>query len=337
MPYRYTFQDAIDSTAFQDVAGVSTSGAEFKSLLNEAQRRLLKRGSWYDTEQVMSFCLTGCYITWPRFVGTVIGIRFCGRIGNIVNNHWSFNQGSLGYHHHADFRSNVIVEDAGTAPCYNDISQSAAGATGKLIRYYVVNNQDYGKTLTLYGRQFGAQPLQELLNGATVNGLTLTAANPFATAANYVTKIDSIVRQPTVGMGYLYEYDPVANTMRDLAAFEPGETHPRYRRSLIKNIEQANVKPDSNGVKWTNIEALVKLEFIPVKTPRDFLMIDDLDALVFMIQAIKYEKAGDTVNAELCIKKAIRELNFDLQNKLPDATTVVRVKAVTGRRIFNPI
>src|ERR1035437_2484499 len=114
----------------------------------------------------------------------------------------------IGAHdHHSDFHSDVVLEDAGTAPCYNDVS----GTSGKLIRYNVVQAADIGKKITLFGKRYGAQPLQENdpISGLLVNGLTISAANPYGTDATMVTQIDAITREATVGMAYLYEYDPV--------------------------------------------------------------------------------------------------------------------------------
>ena len=90
------------------------------------------------------------------------------------------------------------------------------------------------------------------------------------------------------------------------------------------------------GICWTNIDALVKVEFVPVQNDVDFLMIDNFDALKFMIQAINAEEANDEQTALVKITKAIQELNFELRNKNLDGQTSVFVNAVSGRGIINP-
>jgi hypothetical protein len=327
MPFRFQLSDARNDLGIKSISGVCGSSAQLAQYVNEAQRRLMRRGNWYDTEWVVSFCVSGNIIAWPRWVGSVNGIRFGkGRPGQLFNNNYSF----VGPHlRHSGFHCDTVIEDANMGPCANEVS----GTAGKLIRYYVVNPADVGKTITLYGSQYGAQPLQDSTGAA---GLSLTAANPYGASTTLVTRIDSVVRQATIGMAYLYEFDPTANTLRDLAAFEPGETNPRIRRSIIHNKPYNRDQADANGICWTTMEALIKLEFIPVVNDRDFLMIDNLDAIKFMIQAIKAEEANDEQTAELKISKAIRELNFDLRDKNGDDQMPIRVNSVLGSRIRNP-
>lgn len=336
MPFQYTLGDARNSRPLKNISGVCSTSDQFRDLINESIRRLLKRGDWWGTTQVVEFCVNGCHITWPRWVGTVEGVRFGEhRAGHVFNNWYRF----VGpHHHHMGWRSDAVLEDAGTAPCYNEISATDPTApAGKLIRYNVVKPADLGKKITLFGRQFGAQPLQEQdANLVWQPGLTIAAATPFGTNATLITKIDGITREATQGMSYLYEYDPVTQVVRDLARFDPNETNPRYRRSCIVNAHHARSHKDLNGICWRNVEALIKFQFIEVVNDRDFLLIDDFDALKFMIQAIKKEEAGFTAEAEALILKAIRELNFTDREKLPDDTTPVRVQALQGHRITNP-
>jgi hypothetical protein len=332
MPFQFTVADAKNSGALKSIAGVCSNSNAFLDLVNEVIRRLLKRGDWFGTTQVVEFCTTGCNITWPRWVGTIEGVRFGhSKPGHVFNNWYRF----IGAHHrHSDFNSDVVLEDAGTAPCYNDVS----GTTGKLIRYNVVQAADLGKKITLFGKRYGGQPLQENdpVTGLVVNGLTIAAANPYGTDATMVTQIEAITREATVGMAYLYEYDPVTQVVRDLARFDPNETNPRYRRSCIANAIHAHAHRDSNGVCWRQVEALIKLEFQAVVNDRDFLLIDDFDAIKLGIQAVKLEEANDDSQAEVKWLKAIRELNFRDRDKLPDDSTPVRVIAMDGHRIHNP-
>lgn len=331
MPFEFTLGDARISRPLKNIAGVCGGSDQFRDLVNESTRRLLKRGDWYGSTQVVEFCVTGCNITWPRWVGTIEGVRFGEhRAGHVFNNWYRF----IGPHqHHMGWRSDAVLEDAGTAPTFNDVSAD----TGKLIRYNVVKSNDLGKKITLFGKQLGAQPLQEQdANSVWIPGLSIAAANPFGTNATMVTGIEAITREATEGMSYLYEYDPVTQALRMLARFDPNETNPRYRRSCITNTHFANCHRDANGIQWRRIEAIIKFAYIPVVNDRDFLLIDDFDALKFMIQAIRAEEASDNTTAEQFILKAVRELNFRDREKLPDDTTPVRVQSMQGSCIRNP-
>jgi hypothetical protein len=208
-----------------------------------------------------------------------------------------------------------------------------SGNTGKFIRYHVVKAEDYGKTITIYGKQYGGQPLQQLVNGVTENGLTITATNPMAQTTTLVTKIDSVVRQATVGMTYLYEYDPATTKLRMLAIYEPSETNPRYRRMAIPNAGNC-CRADENGERRWQIEALVKLQFIPVVAEGDFLLISNFDALAMAIQSIKARRANDLALARESMKDAIECLNFELRNKSPSDQLAVRVNIMGSNSIL---
>lgn len=329
--YKFQLIDAQADIGLQNISGVCPTSPQFTQYVNEGIRRLLRRGDWFDTEWVISLCVSGSIIAWPRWVGAIRGLRFGrGRPGQLFNNNYSF----VGPHHrHSAWHTDCVIEDAASGPTASEVS----GTAGKYIRYYVVNNQDVGATIQIFGSAYGGQPLQEAVNGAMVNGQTITAGVPFGSTGGLVTRIDAVKRSPTSGMAYLYEYDPVANTLRDLAWYEPGDTNPRIRRSIIRNRPLNCSQPDANGICWANIEALIKLEFVPVANPRDYLMIDNFDAIKFMIQAIRAEEQGDEQMAEIKITKAIRELNFDLRDKNSDDQIPVRVQSVMGRRITNPV
>lgn len=351
--YELTVQDAIDDIGIQQVSGLCGGSPEWYALLNEAEKSLCIRGGWFDLQRRIHFCLSGCHLIWPDFVGTVLGIRFNGGLGLMQNQWYSFVNNDMGQNLNAAYgfgsgygdgftqswggvgnwagRFGCIVEDAGTKPCYNEIT----GTTGKYIRYQVAKSQDIGKTLRIFGKQYGGEPLQELdADGNWVMGVTITAASPFGSTSMLVTEIDAVTREETQGMGRLYEYDPVTNLMRDLAVYKPYETNPRYRASRIVNRPTGG-KKDDNGVCWTSVEALVKLKFLPLKHARDFLPISNLRAVKLAFQAVKLEQAGNDQAAAVKWALAIDELALELEDQQPKKQIPVRVNL--GRTLASPI
>jgi hypothetical protein len=281
--YRYQLQDSKSDIGIRNVSSTCSNTAEFADLINRVTRRLMKRGSWWGLEQVVKLCVYGCDIVWPRYVATVLGLRTCAGQMDIRNNWYKI----LGPTCHVnDWYSNLQMFDVGTAPTFSAIS----GNTGKLLRYHIVNVNDYGKTITFYGKQYGGQLLQETLSdGSVVDGLTLVASSPINQTTVLVTQINQVTRQATVGPAYVYEYDPATTLLRMLAAYEPNETNPQYRRSRIQNFTALPANTDSNGVRSNTVEALVKLEYFPVVNDRDFLLIDDFDSLALGNQALKFD------------------------------------------------
>lgn len=333
MPYTYTLQTAKES-ALKNIAGVCADSEQFIEYVNEAQRRLMRRGNWFDTDQVVKLCIYNGCITWPRYVSTVLGVRFSCMDDNIqIRNNWFAILGPRTCSWHGS--DLVTMRDAGTGPTYNDIT----GEDGKIIRAYIEKQADIGKTIKIFGINAATNlPLQEKdANGDWVDGITLTLAKTPAASTVLVRKITSVIKERTQGNVFLYEYDSTTGLMRDLALYEPSETNPRYRKSKIHNFcSVPSPCQESDGVRNRSMEALVKLEFIPVVVDSDWLYVDNFDALKLSIQAIRLEEANDDEAAEGKWIKAIRELNFDLRNKTPGAQTTVRIRPV-GQRITSPI
>jgi len=323
-------KNARESLALKAISGQCSNSNEFVAVLNEAMRRLDRRGNFFNTDQLMEFCVYNGCITWPRMVGTVLGIRPCGSQSLDIRNSW-YN--IIGPRNCNNFHSAWVMKDHGTAPCYNDIT----GDSGKYLRVYPTKREDVGKTISFFGIDGNGQPLQEKVGNIWRRGVTLTIQAPYVQSNMLVKRIDSVVKQITQSNILLYQYDPVTETQQDMAVYEPSETNPNYRRSIIDgfcNLPGSNNK--INGVKWKKVEVLVKLQFVECLADEDFLAIDCLDAIKFMIQCIRSEEAGDLQKAEIFKLKAIEELNFESRDKNPGNQTVVRINPI-GRYLANPI
>lgn len=323
--------DAQNDLGIQEVSSNCSDSPKFLYQLNAVTRQLLKRGAWYGTEVLMQFCVQGCDIVFPRHVGTVVGARTCCGQSNITNNWYSIvGPGSCC----GVFDGNAQLVDNGQSPIYNQVS----GTEGKQIAYHVVKQADVGKTIKIYGFQYGGQPLQEKVDGVWEDGVTVTAAMAGGATlpqmtTQLVTKITHIVRQPTSGMTYLYEYGPDANgtnALRDLAVYEPTETNPMYRRMRLVNPLSVPSWTDDYGRVMRKLDIMAKLAFIPLVNDFDFLLIDNLDALRMGIQALRADEAGDFEKGEIYWNKACRDLNFEDRQSTPTNQVAVKVRTGSG-------
>lgn len=352
MAFKYQLRD-LRASAVRVIAGVCPDSVTFVQMANEVQRRLMKRGNWYDTEWLVRLCVYNRCITWPRYVGTVLGTRTCNGMVGSVKNRWfdviggaysmpkSFGGGTFGPDGYGLFDSPFILVDGNPAPTYNTVS----GTTGKYLRYYVKYQNDIGKTITIYGKKYGGEPLMhfDTADNTWKPGLILTAAAPYATSAVLVTEIHSVVREATQGEARLYEYDATTDLLRDLALYEPNETNPRYRTSVITNWCDLMGCKETTTVDGTEyqrdratIEILCKLEHFDLVNDYDFLLIDDFDAFKLGFQAIKLEEMNEDQAAEIKWQKAVRELNFTLEDKNPDSQIPVAINVVNGPTIYSP-
>jgi hypothetical protein len=79
----------------------------------------------------------------------------------------------------------------------------------------------------------------------------------------------------------------------------------------------------SVGCCQMEVEALVKIKFIPVKYDDDVMLIDNEAAVVNMIMAQRMKESGDLANARAYEGDAFRELNFQMKDYFPDENFVV--------------
>lgn len=331
MSYEITLGDARADIGIRNISGVCASSDEFAAQVNTVTRRLMRRGSWYKTEVLMRVCMESCRIVWPRQVGTVMGLRFCGGDIYLKNNWWAI----AGYHN-CGWSGGVVMRDDDTAPCYREIT----GNDGKYIRWNVVKRNDVGKTLRLYGFAYGGQPLQEKnAAGLWIPGITIIAAAPYAITTTLVTRITNVkIPEPLEGMSYLFQVDKDNGDLLDLAAYQPGETSPAYRVSRLANSCSIGSKTDAYGRHIRQAEALVKLQYVPALVDEDFLMLDNLDALKLGIQSLRFEEQNNDTAAQIKLALAIKELNMELRDRNPGAQTVVRVNSMSAHgTLCNPI
>lgn len=330
--YTLTLGDARNDSSIRAVSRFCNDSDAFADDVNTVTRRLLRRGSWFGTEQLMRICFEGCRIVWPREVSTVEGLRFC-RSGMIqLRNAWWAIAGPAP----RGWCGNVVMRDDNLSPTYREITDN----DGKFIKWHIVKIRDVGKTLRLYGFQYGGQPLQEKnAAGEWIPGITLTATQAGVQTTIAVTKITSVkIPTPLEGMSYLYQVDQVTSDMIDLAAYQPGETSPSYRTSRINPINSICAHEDQYGRQIRQAEALVKLAYIPARVDEDFILVSNIDALALGISALNLERANDDDGAEIKLVKAIRELNAELREKLPNDQTVVMVNSISSNYpICNPV
>jgi len=321
--YTLTLGDVRNDQLIRDVSGCCHDSNLFAAQVNAVTRRLMRRGGWWQTEVLMDICFPGCRVVWPRQVGTVLGVRFCRHGALQIKNNWWAVYGYKGCNDRWGGRwtSDAVMRDDDTAPCFNEIT----GNTGMYLRWNVVKRPDVGKTMRVFGTQYGGQPLQERdANNNWIPGITITAAAPYAQTSVLVTKITSIIIEGGMqGMSYLYQVDPSSGDLLMLGEYQPGETNPSYRVSHIENVCSICAKKDAYGREMRYGTALVKLAFIPALTDDDWVLLSNLDALRLGIQALRLEQANDDVQAEIKWRKSIAELNMEIRDRDPALQTVV--------------
>lgn len=324
-----TFKDVKDSS-IANVAGYCTDSQEFAFLVNDACRRLLRRGDWVGTVQPIHMCAKRGCLVMPRYVQSIRKINVCNvplTMGNLwynfINNR-DLCHPRWGWHSACD--AGGLLTAQGQTSTYQDIM-----ADGRVIRAYITAIEDVGKVIRFFGVDNGNQPLRcDNLNGTWSDGAPLALGWPYTTLSlpynpnSYVRRIDRVTKDVTQGQVLVYAYDAVNNMLEDIAIYDPGETTPTYARYQL-NVGRIGC---SNTLSLTaccnttvsSIVALVKLRFIPAKFDTDLVIVDNLDALKDMVQSVKLREAGDPDASFKMEASAVRELQRDLEDNYPDDT-----------------
>lgn len=318
-----TLLDTQRSPGIKRVIGVCNTSQDATDLINEAARRLMRRGDWFDTAVPIFVCVYNGCLVMPRYVQQVRRINFCNREIPVKNGWFEFLAYNQSYCGWGTWLSSWLGQQCGiTQQASTSVFQDVMG-DGRTIRAYARCAADIGKTMTIYGLDNNGQPLVTLntTTGAITQGALLTIASPFGSTASFVRRIDYIVRDPTTMMTDVYAYNSVTNLLEDIAHYEPSETTPTYTRYRL-NIPwpacgSGTVQPNCCGTK-RGVVMLVKLRWIEAQQPNDLVLVPDVDALKLMIMSIVAEDSRDRNSARAFEKDAIEVLNRTLEDNSPD-------------------
>jgi hypothetical protein len=148
----------------------------------------------------------------------------------------------------------------------------------------------------------------------------LLAQSPGTVSTNIFSVVTDVqLNEDRDGQCWLYSlapaYDPVASDKVMLANYQYFEKHPSYARYYIGGIVTGS---DGDGCTTTTVDVMAKHDFIPVVKDNDYLVIGNLDALEFMIQALeKYRNAVNQAQVQEAMAfeaLAIKELDAELDH-----------------------
>jgi len=297
--------------------------------VNSAQRRLLyareaREEGWFGTWAEVAFNVsqTEPYITLPREIARLEAINVCN-VPVPVRNQWyeylAFGDGRMpkdnvwrtnnGILTNAYTRNNVVTSvDMTNSPQY--------------IVAYITDAQDVGKRTLIAGSDASGNPIYSLDVTNNVAGTFLTFTSPSVSTAMVISSIYGIQKDVTVGEVRYYQHDPNTGDEILLLTMAPGETTASYRRYYLHNLPRTCCAADTlsggccvaNNPSTTIIQvtALAKLDLIPVQVPTDYLLFQNLEAIIEECQSIRYSEMDEPTALQMSAgrhKMAIGMLN----------------------------
>lgn len=322
-------------SSLKAIAGACPTSQGFVDLVNEATRRIMRRGDWVGTVCPVYLCVRSGCIVFPRYVGQVRKINICNQTIPVQNMWGSFIQyedprwGSGanwwgGNSFGAWLGQGVKLTQKYRTPVFQDIM-----GDGRYVRAYPTARKDVGKTITIFGVDNNGQVLRtrDSSDDTWSDGWNLTLAAPFASTSAYVRRIDRLLLPDDLQQEVrLYAYNVADTVLEEIGTYEPGDENPSFERYSLSALNCGSCGCES----LKSVVALVKLKYVPARVDNDLVLVENLDALKFMIQCIKAEEANDRDTARGYEADAIRELNLELRDQMPEDETPVSINCFSG-------
>lgn len=322
---RTTLLDA-KNEGLPSAIGACPGDARFLLRLNTAQRRLLKRGKYWGTFSRYRLCVTEGCVSLPPQIAALESVAVCGRPLRLHDQWFEFLENGLGIQ---QVQSSGIggccgagsgcIDDAkyrGRYPTFADVT----GVDKKLLLICDLN-ADVGVDVLVMGYDENNNWIRTVQGGVMSDGKIITLAqSPGTVSINNIFSIITDIQLPVRdGQCWLYSlappYDPGTSDKVMLGNYQYFETRPSYARYYIGGILSGS---NGDGCNLTTVDVMAKHDFIPAVKDNDYLVIGNLDALEFMIQALeKYRNAvsqtqvGEAVAFE---KLAEHELDKELDH-----------------------
>jgi hypothetical protein len=279
--------------------------------INEAQRRLIESGKWKGTYGKFTLCATNGCIAWPRQIETIETVAVCSNPGTVRNGWFEFVESGYGLMSNKDNIGYQLL-DRGESPTHSDLS-----GAGKQLRVYAFLEADAGKTVTIQGYDSNNNWVRTLKSGSGAtavyqDGEVVTLINGYVDTTTSFKSVTNVLKDTTQGNVQVYEItDAATPTLVDIATYQPDETLPSYRRSMIPSLGGAAGCEDGDE-RRVPVTVIAKLRFINAVNDTDVLMVSDLYAVKNMAIAIKLEE-----NRDFGAAAEYRNLAYDsLQNQI---------------------
>lgn len=311
---------------------------------NSAQQRLLycrEAGDegWWGTfaEIVFNVSKDKPYITLPRTVARLEFVDVCNQpvaVQNQFYEYLQFGNGRLP----KQFRSRLGSCDAMTLSRNNTATFVDLTNGPQIVRLYPTDATDIGKRVLVQGLDANNNPIYSQDGFNQVLGVFLTLAFPFVDAPMTFNHITGIQKDITNGNVRVMQADPTSGDEILLSTLEPGEQTAWYRRYYLDSLPCGccPVPVSVSPCPQVQVTAIAKLEPLPVRVDTDYLLIQNLEALIEEAQAVRYSEM-DTGEAKQMShdrhQQAVRFLNGELTHYLGKDTPAVNFAPFGAARL----
>jgi len=292
---------------------------QISNYVNSAQRRLLyareaREEGWYGTWAEVAFNVSQAtpYITLPREIARLEALNVCN-VPVRVRNQWfeylTFGDGRMPKDN-VWRNSNGILTGAYTRN--NVVTASEMTNAPQYIVAYSTDAQDVGKRTLIQGLDSSGNPIYSVDVTTPVTGVFLSLQSPTSVStAMTLSALTGIQKDVTIGEVRYYQHDPATGDETWLLTMQPGETTADYRRYYLNNLpatccwatELLQGCPTGNSTTSIQVMALAKLDLIPVRVQTDWLLIQNLEAIIEECQSVRYSEMDEAMAVKISAEK----------------------------------
>ena len=298
--------------------------------VNTAQRRLLfakeaSDESWWGTwsEVRLNVSRVAPYITLPREIARLEAVTVCDRPIPVQNQFFEYIQfGNGRMSRGCNHRRSHWLRAAYTrnnAVLFTDLT------TTQMIVLFATNPDDTAgnSRVLLQGLDQNGLRIYSMDGPNQIDGVFVTLAAPFASAPMQFSQITGVQKDVTKGPVQIFQQDPTTAAQSILLTMEPGETTASYRRYYFDHLPCSCAPPISHNPCITSnpalpppqVTAIAKLDLIPVVTDTDYLLFQNLEAVIEECISARMSEMDSTAAQGLATThhtNAIRLLNGEL-------------------------
>ena len=291
MDTRLTVSDCRNAL-YTEVDATDINSALFLPALNEVVERFINSGKWKGQTPLVTIPVNGLnYFSLPRWYISVLVMSYLRCPVPVFTPFYQFSESGPGMLPDADAWSGVLIDLGDGFVTQYDI------ATAGTLRLAVSNSADAGKVIRLYG-------LDE--NGVEVYspdgslGLNVTLANPTVTTTQQFSLVNGVQAPANILAPWTLSVIN-SGTPTLLSTYYPGETTPRYRRYQTGQLEEA-------------VKLICNRRYVPLRNETDWVIPGSISALRYGLKMLRYEGAGQLVEASQAFDRALDFLNQEAKS-----------------------
>lgn len=308
-------------------------------IVNEAQERLLNDpmapdegwwGGWATMRFNVQVTNRYAYVITPHDIARLIVLDVCQTPVRIQNGFYEFLEFGIGLQPKASCTSSQQCACSVQAQAYeraNVVTLYDQTINPAIIRLYPGDPSDYGRRVLLQGKDQNGKPVLGVdpSTRQSILGEFINLELPFSDSLNSYSQITGIQKGAMLGQLTINQVDPVTYYESNLSVMEPNEYTASYRKYLINGLP-VNCCNTSSGI--VQITAQAKLDFVPVLSDSDYLLIQNIPALIEEAQSIKYSSMDSSNAPNLEAKhhaKALQLLFGQIDHYMGKTNTAIRV------------